>query len=203
MQVNLGGAERYCETVCETMEGHKQLKKVTDVFGHLIELHRHREPDMARAFTLQPYNSDTEALRNKGTWDLSWSVLGIRSPDDAVESLMAPTERGGYGSFATRKEATEGGCRQGARILSHKFFTGELNTNLMPATSPAVPDGYRMVQMIFAPSLAILFHGYWLLCQGRQSQSLFLRGRWLRSHDPLQNESRTVHFFTTMAQGSI
>ena len=44
--------ERHAEMVCGAIEGHKQLKRMITILARLMELHRHREPNFVRAFTV-------------------------------------------------------------------------------------------------------------------------------------------------------
>jgi hypothetical protein len=87
--------EVHAQSTCRAAEGHKTLQKLITILGHLCELLRQRpqNPEYGRAFALQAYKASLEALKNNGNWELAWPLLGIPSPDENLESIVAPAER--------------------------------------------------------------------------------------------------------------
>jgi hypothetical protein len=78
------------------IEGHRTLCKTIVILAHAYEMCRQRpapENIHVRAFLGQAFKASLDASNAKGSWKMSWPLLGIADPDENSTTLTTPTER--------------------------------------------------------------------------------------------------------------
>jgi hypothetical protein len=94
--------------VCETVTGHKSLKKCLKILAHLYELQREygAEPHV-QAFTAQAYKASVEAVYANGSWELAWPLLGLPDPEEKARPITSPAERVALAALAKERKSLE------------------------------------------------------------------------------------------------
>jgi hypothetical protein len=93
------------DRVIDKTAGHVTLKKMLRVLAHLYETQRRypMNPEFARAATAQALKVTLDVARTKGSWELSWPLLGLPDPEELDRHALSPAERVAVAALAKER----------------------------------------------------------------------------------------------------